>query len=136
MQEIKIDIRVPSPLGTGWPHRTEMMYDTGSTTLLIFFDELLTLGVNNLNLSPNAIQTAGGLMQCLELGVELRILNETLDRVLVDWHFELATVMMRSGTNALRLSSKSLNGRFFIYERPTDRQLCIATSETMLSKML
>jgi len=137
MQEIKIDVRVPQSLGgTGWPYRTEMMYDTGSTNLTIFFDELQVLDINPNILSHQSIQTAGGSIQALEMALELRIINQSLQRVLKDWHIELALVMVRSGPNALRLSSKSLNGQFLIAEHPTDLRLCVATSKTALSRLL
>src|SRR5262249_16779511 len=49
------------------------------------------------------------------------------------WHEDRAVVTYRFSPNANRLWSKSLNGHFFVCERPSDRQWFVAQYKTPMS---
>jgi hypothetical protein len=65
----------------------------------------------------------------------MRVLNEREDRNIIEWHLEDA-VVNRWVSGANRLSSKSLNGGYFIVERPSDQQLAVALSKTSAFKLV
>lgn len=110
-----------------------MAYDTGCTSLVIFRDELPLLLRPGTQLPVEQAQTAAGFVHAQRLPVELRVLTEDYRLFLRDWHAVRATVINRVGP---RLSSKSLNGQFFICERPSDRRLFVAQTKTALYKMI
>jgi len=122
--------------GTGIIYRTKMAYDTGSTNLTIFVDELNLLISPLLLLPTVVVQTAGGVIYSWQLALELRVIAADHQQVLRDWHDEEAVVTVRSSPTASRLSSKSLNGQFYVCERPSDRRLFVALHKTPLNKMM
>jgi hypothetical protein len=93
-----------------------MGYDTGSTSLLIFADEahpLLFGAIHPVALAQIQLVTAAGPVNAHVLPLYMRMLTENHQHTLVDWHFELATVLPRPGPNAIRLSSLSLDNALF-----------------------
>jgi len=128
-------VRVPAVFGgNGQSFRAYMAYDTGSTALTIWNTELSLLGVNPNILNQTTLQTATGITTSYALWLELRVLNQNEDRSLVDWQVE-ETSVRPAFLGAHRLSSKTLNGRFFILENPTNLELLVASSKTQLKKM-
>jgi len=121
----------------GLIYRTEMAYDTGSTNLIIFQDELQVLTPFSIfPLQATAVHTSAGLTYCWQLRLQLRVLADNNQRVLRNWHDEIATAMVRQSPGSIRLSSKSLNGQFFVCERPSDLRLFVARHKTPLNKIM
>jgi len=110
-----------------------MAYDTGSNSLTIFTDELDYLVRPEVELESTTLETATGVEEASDLPLELRVLTEDHRLVLRDWHEENATVIGRCEP---RLSSKSLNGQFFLCERPWDQRLFVARAKTPLVRMM
>jgi hypothetical protein len=122
--------------GTGIIYRSKMAYDTGSTNLTIFVDELNLLQFPLFPLPTTVVQTAGRIINTWQLALELRVITDDHQLVLRDWHNQMAVITVRSSPAATRLSSKSLNGQFFVCERPSDRRLFVARHKTPLNKMM
>ena len=70
--------------GTGIIYRTKMAYDTGSTSLTIFVDELNLLQFPLLPLPTVVVQTAGGIINSWQLALELRVITADHQLVLRD----------------------------------------------------
>ena len=118
-------------------YQTSMAYDTGSTNLIVFHDEVQLLASHPIfPLQATAVQTSMGLTHRWQLRLQFRVLADNNQRVLRNWHDELATIIVRTSPSAIRLSSKSLNSQFFVCERPSDRRLFVARHKTPLNKMM
>jgi hypothetical protein len=134
--QIPIDVRVPTALnGNGLPFRAYMGYDTGSTSLTVWDTELSLLGVNPNELHQEQLLTAAGHTTCFVLFLEVRVLTESKDRILIDWHVDKASVRA-AFPGGHRLSSKTLNGKFLNLERPRDLELLVASSKTQLKRLI
>jgi len=110
-----------------------MAYDTGSNSLTIFMDEVDYLIQPETDLELITLETATGVEEAFSLPLEIRVLTENHQLILRDWHDEAAAVIDRCEP---RLSSKSLNGQFFLCERPWDRRLFAAQFKTPLYQMM
>jgi hypothetical protein len=123
--------------GNGVPFRAYMGHDSGSNVLTIWDNELSLMGINATGLSSCVVQISGSLATFPVLVFEMRVLNEGLDRHLVDWHVEKGCVTPYF-PGACRLSAASLVGRYFVFDVPpsTDRRLLVAQTKTALYRMI
>jgi hypothetical protein len=114
--------------------RTAMGYDTGSTSLSIFTDELPTLvglqGIPLAALVQIQIRTPTGISDAYILPFYMRVLTENHQHTLIDWHLERAIVSPRPDLNAVRLSSLSLDRTLFVCTSPYTRRLYAAQYKT------
>jgi hypothetical protein len=116
-----------------------MAYDTGCNVLIVFVDELEPLGIPpqvSINLPKGRCRMATGYIDGHYLTTQLRVLDETRTRSLVDWHAQLTFVVQRYSYKALRLSSRSLRGRFYICESLKNLGLVVATTQEQLGALL
>jgi hypothetical protein len=110
--------------------RTKMAYDTGCGNLDIFVDELHSLVAPNAILPTTTVTLASGTIRAKKLLLKVRVMADN-NHILRDWQFQTACVLPRNRPSASRLSSRSLlNGTFFIFERPSDRLLCVGRYKT------
>jgi hypothetical protein len=98
---------------------------------------LSLLGINATSLPRHVLQISGSWAAFPILFFERRILNEGLDRHLVDWYLEKGCVTPHF-LGACRLSAASLVGRYFVLDVPpsTDRRLLVAQTKTALYRMI
>jgi hypothetical protein len=92
-----------------------MGYDTGSTELTLFEDEVELMydtQFADLWIPEYSILTAGGTCMMPGLSVDMRVIMSDYGKVLMDWQGTTATVERRT-SGAARLSPKSFGmGRF------------------------
>jgi hypothetical protein len=97
-----------------------MGYDTGSTVLTLFEDEVeLMYGTQfaNIWLPQYPVLTAGGTRMMPEIWVDMRVITSNYGKVLIDWQDTIATVERRT-SGAARLSPKSFEMGLFSCTTP------------------